>query len=42
MEIPTISVKTLDRVDHFLVVVLFYSPDGSTTAMAEVGQHLKQ
>jgi len=42
MEITTISVKTLDSVDHFLVVVLFYSPDGSTIALAEVGQCLKQ
>jgi hypothetical protein len=42
MEIITISVKILDSVDHFLIVVLFYSPDGSTIAMAGVGQCLKQ
>jgi hypothetical protein len=42
MEITALSVKTLDSVDHFLVVVLFCSPNGSTTAMAEVGHCLKQ
>jgi hypothetical protein len=41
MKVTTVSVKTLDSVDHFLVVVLFL-PVGSTTAMADVGQCLKQ
>jgi len=41
MEATTISVKTLDSVDHFLVAVLF-SSDGSTTVIADVGQCLKQ
>lgn len=41
MEVTTISVKTLDSVDRFLVVLLFPT-GGSTTAMADVGQCLKQ
>jgi hypothetical protein len=42
MEITTISVKTLDSVNHFLVVVLSHSADGSTIAMAEIVTCLKQ